>query len=448
MTKLFRQKQKEGLKELGDALFNELKTEESLTLVYSGEQSLFVRINEAKVRQATHVDQGYLTLDFIVGQRHTEANFSLTGELSEDLKRANDALQSCRKDCETLPDDPFIVLPEAGDGSDEDHYGESLPLDELAATLIKPAASQDLVGLYASGLLMRAQMNSKGVFHWFSTETFYFDYSLYTRSQKAIKATYAGSNWLTNAYEGSLQQAKKQLEIMEGPSKKLKPGAYRVYLAPSAAADLITQVAYSGLSERSLRQAQSPLKKLAEGELKLSPLLSLDEDFQSGFVPRFNENGELSPMTISLIKQGQLGSMLINRRTAQEYDLVANAANASETSRSLKVHPGSLKDSDILKKLDTGVYISNLHYLNWSDMQNGRVTGMTRYGCFWVENGEIVSPMQDMRFDDTLYNFLGTNLEGLGDHSEFIPQIMSYGERSLGGAMVPGMLLDSFVFTL
>ena len=31
----------------------------------------------------------------------------------------------------------------------------------------------------------------------------------------------------------------------------------------------------------------------------------------------------------------------------------------------------------------------NLHYLNWSDNIGGRITGMTRYACFWVENGEI-----------------------------------------------------------
>jgi predicted Zn-dependent protease len=448
MTLDNRLQQKQELKTLSEALFNDLTAHESLTLTYSGEKSLFVRINQAKVRQATDVDQGYLSLDFISGQKHTEASVAITGELTEDLRRVRDILKGCRKDCETLPDDPYLVLPEKGDSSDEDHYGKCLPREQVAASLLGPAEGCDLVGLYASGILMRAQMNSMGIFHWFSTDNFYFDYSLYTKSQKAIKATYAGSHWQDSAYEESFQLAKQRLVVLDSPSRKLEPGAYRVYLAPSAAAELISVLGWSGLSERGFRQGQSPLKKLVDGNSKLSPLFSLEEDFSRGSVPRFNEFGELSPMNLPLINQGKLGSMLINKRTAQEYGLCANAANGSESPRSLKVHAGSLKDSNILKELDEGVYISNLHYLNWSDLQNGRVTGMTRYGCFWVENGQIVSPIQDMRFDETLYKFFGQSLEALGEKSEPVPHISSYGERSLGGSLVPGMLLNSFTFTL
>ena len=72
---------------------------------------------------------------------------------------------------------------------------------------------------------------------------------------------------------------------------------------------------------------------------------------------------------------------------------------------------------------------------------------MTRYGCFWVEKGEIVSPIHDMRFDETLYNFWGNSLEDLGEQSELIPSTSSYGERSLGGISVPGMLVNDFSFT-
>jgi predicted Zn-dependent protease len=43
-----------------------------------------------------------------------------------------------------------------------------------------------------------------------------------------------------------------------------------------------------------------------------------------------------------------------------------------------------------LKTLGTGVYISDLHYLNYSDRQACRMTGMTRFACLWVEDGELV----------------------------------------------------------
>lgn len=443
-----RERQKQNLKTLSHALFQELKSEEHMTLSYAGEESLFLRINQAKVRQASDVTQGYLSLDLISGRRHTECTFSLTGDVSQDLKQALKMLEHCRKECTSLPDDPFLVLPEGSEKSEEDHYGCFSPIEQLSDTLLNPASSHDLAGLFASGTLMRASINSKGQFHWFSTDNFYFDYSLYTASQKAIKSIYAGSEWEDGAYLNNLQQAQEQLKILEIPSRKIKPGKYRVYFEPAAVAEFVSLLGWSGLSRKALMEGVSPLKKLFEGETHLSPLFSLEENFHQGLVPAFNEFGEVSPLNVPLITQGKLVSSLINRRTAQEYGLQSNAADAGETLRSPHIQPGNLKQSMILPCIEKGLYISNLHYLNWSDLQQGRLTGMTRYGCFWVENGEIVSPIDDMRFDETLYHFFGDHLEGLSQTSQLIPRVFSYWERSLGGYSVPGILVNDFSFTL
>ncbi|MDF5731014.1 MAG: metallopeptidase TldD-related protein, partial [Rhizonema sp. PD38] len=102
----------------------------------------------------------------------------------------------------------------------------------------------------------------------------------------------------------------------------------------------------------------------------------------------------------------------------------------------------------ILPTLDTGLYVSNLHYLNWSDRPTGRITGMTRYACFWVENGEIISPIENLRFDESLYRFWGENLLELTNFQEFIPEVATYKSRQLGGSMVPGMLVKDFTYTL
>ena len=93
--------------------------------------------------------------------------------------------------------------------------------------------------------------------------------------------------------------------------------------------------------------------------------------------------------------------------------------------------------------VDTG-----LHYLNWSDVQGARITGMTRYAPLWVEKGEIKGPITDMRFDDSLYSFLGPQLEAVTSFNELMPEVSTYGHRQLGAARVPGLLLKSFSFTL
>ena len=109
---------------------------------------------------------------------------------------------------------------------------------------------------------------------------------------------------------------------------------------------------------------------------------------------------------------------------------------------------GNLNEEQILSSIDKGVYLSNLHYLNWSDKIGGRVTGMTRYACFWVENGEIVAPIENMRFDDTIYNIFGDNLEETTNKLHLVPDVGTYEGRNLGGVHCPGIMLRAFSLTL
>ena len=162
----------------------------------------------------------------------------------------------------------------------------------------------------------------------------------------------------------------------------------------------------------------------------------------------FNDEGELAVKNLPLINDGVLKNTLINSRTAQEYQIESNFASGWEGLRSPVMSTGDLKENEIPSKIDSGVFLNNLHYLNWSDNIGGRITGMTRYACFWVENGEIVAPIENMRFDDTIYNIFGENLESVTNHSQFIPDTGTYSSRSFGGTECPGILLNSFSLTL
>ena len=73
---------------------------------------------------------------------------------------------------------------------------------------------------------------------------------------------------------------------------------------------------------------------------------------------------------------------------------------------------------------------------------------MTRFACFWVEDGRIVSPIKDMRFDESIYHLFGDKLLGLTRQRSLIPETGSYYQRALGGALLPGLLVKDFTFTL
>ena len=77
-----------------------------------------------------------------------------------------------------------------------------------------------------------------------------------------------------------------------------------------------------------------------------------------------------------------------------------------------------------------------------------RGLGMTRFACFWVEGGEIVAPIDVMRFDETLYRAFGENLIGLTRERDLILDPGTYGARSTDSARVPGALIEDFHFNL
>lgn len=164
--------------------------------------------------------------------------------------------------------------------------------------------------------------------------------------------------------------------------------------------------------------------------------------------PVFDSVGFVKPDRITLIDAGQHASSLISPRTAKEYGLQANGANESETTQSLELLPGMLDSANLLEQLDEGIYVSNLHYLNFSDRTACRMTGLTRFATFWVEQGEIVAPLNVMRFDDSLYRMLSSHLMGLTRETEWLLSSDTYGQRSVRSSRVPGALLSKLRLTL
>ena len=156
----------------------------------------------------------------------------------------------------------------------------------------------------------------------------------------------------------------------------------------------------------------------------------------------------LNPGKVSLIARGVCDQCLVNPRSSAEYGVATNGANESEQPQSLDMAGGALPRAEILRELGTGVYLSNLWYLNYSDRNNGRLTGLTRFASMWVEGGEIVAPLNVMRFDDTIYRMLGSELLGLTSEREMILDTGTYGRRSVDSMRLPGALVGDFRLTL
>lgn len=448
----FVQTSRELLDGLGNAVFGQLISGEELTLNLAAEDQHYLRFNGGRVRQSTRVRQQRLALRYQALGRRVDFTFDLSGGIAADLETALSLLQRARAEVTALPEDAYLTVVEQVERGDVHHEGRLPPLDALLTVIGEEGRSADFTGLYAGGTQLRATRNSRGLRHVFSTENFFVDYSLYTVNaageNKAVKGLYAGRHWEAGQLLESLRRSRERLRLLEGVGRPLEPGNYRVYFAPAAVDAIIALFSWGAVSYSAWKKGDSALMKLIEDEAQLSPLFSLSENFALGLTPRFNSLGEVAPESLSVIEQGRLRNLLINSRTAREYEVPGNAAEVGEGFRSPDMATGTLPEANVLSALDTGLYIGNLHYLNWSDLQHARITGMTRYACFWVENGQIVAPIRDLRFDETLYRIFGSELEAVGATAEWIMRTDTYHQRSVGGSRVPGMLLRDFRFTL
>jgi predicted Zn-dependent protease len=417
------------------------------TLTLLAEDSQFVRFNHAKVRQTGFVQDAMARLTLMQAGRSAYWEFPITGT-DLDQEMAMTALQQLQQDLPQLPINPYLVIPTGGAKSHETHIGQLLSPDSVPGIILALVADLDFAGIYSAGQLLRGYADSAGQRHWFATDNYSLDYSIFTAQGQALKGTIAGKVWDCAQYQRQIQEARLQLKQLSIAPKKLPRGQYRTYFAPAAVAEITSMLSWGGVSESSYRQGGSCFAPMRRGGRRLSEKLSFGENFAQSAVPRFNELGEVAPPKVPIVTAGELTQLLVSSATAKEHNLTANGANGDETLRALEIAPGTIPTNNVLSSLGTGLYVGNLHYLNWSDRPTGRITGMTRYACFWVEDGQIVAPIEHLRFDESLYRFWGENLVGFTDQQALVPEVGTYGHRAIGGVLTPGMIVDRFTYTL
>ncbi len=419
-----------------------------VTLYLTAEESDFIRFNRGAVRQATHVDQAEATIAVVRGTRRIESTMTLVGRLDSDLAALRAERDLLIAQLDDVPEDPYLLLPADTRGSERIETGSLPSADTLVRAVCEASRGLDFVGFYAGGPVVRAFADSRGQRHWHQVETFHFDWCLYQHADKAIKTTYAGTRWDDAEFARRVAEAAGRLPLLARPARRLDPGAYRAYFTPCAMGELLGALSWGGFGARDRHTGTSTLARLAQGEVLLSPAMNLAEDTGRGLSPAFTADGLAKPACVKLVDAGKASGTLNSPRSARQYGLEANGADDQEMPQALRLAPGGLAASEVLRCLDRGLYVSNLWYLNYSDRQACRLTGMTRFACFWVEDARIVEPLDVMRFDDSFLRMFGEGLVALTDEAQLLPDAETYQLRHLASITTPGAVVDGWRLTL
>lgn len=433
--------------EIADLIGTRLRGAEVHTCSFAAEASDFVRFNRSRVRQAGSVTQRELTIDLIEGRRHAAGRLALSGDLGMDRARATALLDELRARRTHLPEDPFLLYATEPRSTERQHPDRLPAADDAVRAIQRAGAGRDLVGIYAAGGTYAGFANSLGQRNWHANFSYNLDWSFYHEGDRAVKASYAGLAWQPAEFERKVDRAAAELEAVARPARAIPPGRYRVYLAPAALYELFELLGWGGFGLRAHHTKKTPLLKMVTEGARLHPTVGICENTAAGVAPDFESSGFLRPDRVALIEQGAFADCLVCPRSAAEFGGTTNGASAMEAPESVEMTAGDVPADRVLRELHSGIYVSNLWYLNYSDRSACRTTGLTRFATFRVDKGMIQEPIHVMRFDETLYRMLGENLFGLTAEREMILDPGTYFRRSTTSARLPGAIVDDFTFT-
>ena len=101
---------------------------------------------------------------------------------------------------------------------------------------------------------------------------------------------------------------------------------------------------------------------------------------------------------------------------------------------------GTKSTADLVRETEKGILVTRTWYIRMVDPQTVLLTGLTRDGTFYIENGQIKYPLKNFRFNESPVIMLN-NVE------EFGKPIRVSGDESPFAMMIPPMKLRDFTFT-
>jgi len=276
-------------------------------------------------------------------------------------------------------------------------------------------------GFFETGARWLAIANKKGNFGFHRATV--AEYSTTMRTADGTGSGYArlGSPRLSDLDPSALaERAAKKAQTSAKP-RELAPGAYTVILEPEAVADLLVFLLFS-MSARIADEGRSFLSKPGGGtrlgEKLFADLVTLRSDpfnprtpgtpwaeFGGRFGRGAGGSGGLPARKTTWIENGVVKSLAVDRYWA----------------RKTKVEPVPLSGGLVLegseKPLETliaetprALLVTRFWYIRSVNPQNAMVTGLTRDGVWLLENGKVVHPVNNFRFNDSPVNLL-KNLE-------------------------------------
>ena len=312
---------------------------------------------------------------------------------------------------------------------------------DVAADSINACRAQKLIaaGFLDDGQSFVAFANSKGNFGYQQATNFNYTCTVRTEDGR-------GSGWVgRNLREASDFNAEDDIRIAmrkateSAEAKALEPGKYTVILEPAAAAGLVSFMMFF-FDARAADEGRSFLSKKGGGnklgEQVYDPRVSIIADPWDPNAPVLPWDGDGLPREkMAIIDKGKVAALNYSRYWADK-----QGKRAVGQPGNLIMAGGTKSTADLVKGTQKGILVTRTWYIRMVDPQTVLLTGLTRDGTFYIENGVIKHPVKNFRFNESPVIMLN-NIEELGK------PVRVAGDESSFVMLLPPMKLRDFTFT-
>lgn len=233
-------------------------------------------------------------------------------------------------------------------------------------------------------------------------------------------------------------------KALEGRNARtMEPGVYTVILEPQAVADLLGGLAF-GFDARSAEEGRSaysaPGGKTRLSEKIFDERVSIYSDPWNPELPGSpSAQAGIPAQRIYLVTNGVLENLIYSRfwaKKATKEPTPGPVNTIMETSAPLSTQ------EEMIRSTKRGILISRFWYIRSTDPRTASLTGLTRDGVWYIENGKIQYPVKNFRFNQSITQMLAPgNVEMIGA-SERVG-----GSESGNASLLPTLKLKAFSFT-
>ena len=414
---------------------------EDVFVSLNSQESALSRFSENQISQNIQKNKFNLTITSYFGERSASAS---TTEL------APDAIAQTLRRCEDLarfaPEDPEwveLLAPQT--------YEERKPAFDLATAALAPLTRGEIVqqvcslsdkagvvgsGTFSTNISLQAIANSAGLRG--CDRNTRADFSFTARQDN-------GSSWSQITAWGveqlpivdTTEQVIKKAIASRNP-QEVTPGDYTVIFEPSAMAGLLPWVIWN-MDARAADEGRSFMSRVDDsgqpmgnhvGEELFSPLVQIQRNpahplLQSG---RFFGNG-LRNNYLEIVRDGIPQTLSYNRYWAQQQGKEPNGSLFP-----IVMSGGEQTIDDLIAGTERGILVTRAWYVSYVNPRTLEVTGMTRDGTFWIEEGKIAHPIKNLRFNQSLPAML-KNMEAVGR------------TKRCGTSVIPACKVNNFHFS-